>query len=265
MVNQTCVLRNKRVWVAGHRGLVGSALMRRLPACAKARVGSVMDSEFTSDWFTGNIDNWTRWLAEFRGRPGVRAIEVGSFEGRSACWLLENILTHETSSLDCYDLCNVPPQIERFRRNTEPWKHRLRMHPGPSFATLSDLRGEYDVAYIDGDHAPFAVLADATLIWPSLKVGAVLIFDDYLWLPDDAHPCPGMPWHDDLLVKARTRHAMKTPKVGIDGFLTAIVGHYELLGQDYQLAVRKTRETGLQPLPEPHQPTRSRWLRWPSR
>ena len=29
-MNQSYTLRNKRVWVAGHRGLVGSALVRRL-------------------------------------------------------------------------------------------------------------------------------------------------------------------------------------------------------------------------------------------
>lgn len=57
---------------------------------------------FTSDFFKGNIPNWERWLAPFKGQP-VTALEIGSYEGRSACWLLENILTHPDARLLCVD------------------------------------------------------------------------------------------------------------------------------------------------------------------
>ena len=69
--------------------------------------------QFTHDWFSHNIPNWALWLADFKYKPGLRGLEIGSLEGRSAVWLLKNILTHETSSLDCCDLCESP-WIDRF-------------------------------------------------------------------------------------------------------------------------------------------------------
>ena len=47
---------------------------------------------FTQDWFTYNTPLWSRLLAPLVGRP-IRALEVGVFEGRSAVWLLDHVLT----------------------------------------------------------------------------------------------------------------------------------------------------------------------------
>jgi predicted O-methyltransferase YrrM len=215
---------------------------------------------FTQDWFAPNVENWTRWLAEYRGKPGVRCLEIGSFEGRSATWLLKNILTHETSTLDCYDLCQSP-WIERFEANTRPWRHRIRMRCGQSFWTLRELEGEYDIIYIDADHSPFGIMCDSVLTWPALKVGGILIFDDYLWLPADLAPGGGTgpEWSYDTARQAIARHPMDAPKTGIDAFLAAMSGHYELIGHEYQVAIRKTKAVPQKPQPEP---TRSRWPAW---
>jgi predicted O-methyltransferase YrrM len=59
---------------------------------------------FTVDWFSGNAPNWQSWLGHLAGKPHVRFLEVGSYEGRSAVWLLDNVLTHETASLVCLDI-----------------------------------------------------------------------------------------------------------------------------------------------------------------
>src|ERR1700710_2270733 len=58
---------------------------------------------YTSDYISKNLDNWTRLLEEYRGRPGVRMLEIGSYEGRSAVWFLENVLTHPTAGIVCID------------------------------------------------------------------------------------------------------------------------------------------------------------------
>jgi predicted O-methyltransferase YrrM len=215
---------------------------------------------FTQDFFAPNVENWTRWLAEYRGKPGVRSLEIGSFEGRSATWLLKNILTHETSTLDCYDLCQSP-WIERFQANIQPWRHRITLHCGQSFWTLRGLEGEYDIIYIDADHAPYGVLSDAVMTWPSLKVGGILIFDDYLWLPEDLAPGRGTgpDWSYEAARQAIAKYPMDAPKTGIDGFLAAMTGHYEVIGHEYQVAVRK-----IKPTPPSHQrePVRSNWPAW---
>jgi hypothetical protein len=43
---------------------------------------------FTVDWFTGYINGW-KSLFDITGYPH-NVLEIGSFEGRSACWILEN-------------------------------------------------------------------------------------------------------------------------------------------------------------------------------
>ena len=57
---------------------------------------------FTEDWFTNNIPTWNKVLGNLRNKP-VKFLEIGSFEGRSATWALENILTHKDSQLYCID------------------------------------------------------------------------------------------------------------------------------------------------------------------
>jgi predicted O-methyltransferase YrrM len=216
--------------------------------------------QFTQDWISHNIDNWTRWLAEFNGKPGVRCLEIGSLEGRSAAWFLKNILTHETSLIDCCDLCQSP-WIDRFWTNVQPWQHRVRMHCGESFFTLRDIEAEFDFIYIDGNHDPAAVLADAVLAWPLLKVGGIMIFDDYLWLPPDLDPNGPDGWSLEIVSKHIAKNPARVAKTAIDGFLAAMVGHHEVIGQGYQMAVRKIQAMRRLYRP-PQQEPRSRWPSW---
>src|SRR5215213_3940017 len=59
---------------------------------------------FTNDFFSINILPWQRDLSRFAGRAGLSFLEVGSYEGKSACWLLRNILSHESGRLTCVDI-----------------------------------------------------------------------------------------------------------------------------------------------------------------
>src|SRR5262245_25169347 len=61
------------------------------------------DYHYTFDWFSHNIPVWEQHLAHLAGRSDLRCLEIGSFEGRSAVWLLTHILTHETSRLECIE------------------------------------------------------------------------------------------------------------------------------------------------------------------
>ena len=42
---------------------------------------------FRCDWFTENVSSWEPMMEELDGR-GARALEIGSFEGLSACYVL---------------------------------------------------------------------------------------------------------------------------------------------------------------------------------
>jgi len=202
-----------------------------------------MAYRFTRDWFSHNIPGWQRWLADLAGRAGLRALEIGSFEGRATTWLLENVLTDETSRIDCIDPFDKD-YYRRFLSNIRAWRHRVTVHRATSNAVLPTLRDAFDVIYIDGDHRPFAILSDAVLSWPRLKVGGTLIFDDYLFVPHEFDRQLNKEWSEEAALAQITEHPALCPKTAIDGFLAAMTDQYDLLGQGYQLALRKRADPG---------------------
>ena len=202
-----------------------------------------MPSQFTRDWFSHNIESWQRWLAELEGKPGIRALEIGSFEGRATTWLLENVLTDATSRIDCVDPFRKD-YYRRFLSNIAAWRQCVTVHRGLSDKVLPTLKGAFDFIYIDGDHRPFAILSDAVHAWPRLKVGGILVFDDYLFVPHEFDRQASREWSEKRARAQIARHRAQCPKTAIDGFLTAMTGQYELLGQGYQLALRKLADPG---------------------
>lgn len=221
-----------------------------------------MDSEphFTRDWFDTRIKKWNVWLDHFRGKEGLRFLEIGSFEGRSTRWLMENILTAADSTIDCADLfCPVngfDDYYSTFLRNLAPFADRVHVLKGPSSETLKQLSGQYDFVYVDGSHTAFDTQCDAVMSWRHLKVGGMMIFDDYLWYPSEGKARPmkppaiiraairlsGQSWRERLAHKKIAQFAVDCPKPGIDGFLATVAGQFEIVGSGYQLAVRKTKE-----------------------
>lgn len=214
--------------------------------------------QFSENWFEHNVPHWEHWLGGFRGRGGLRALEIGSFEGRSTLWLCENILTADDCRIDCVDLFAQDPVYgdyhARFRRNLAAHAHKVVEHAGYSFDALRRVEGEFDIVYIDGWHSAFGALADGVMSWPLLKVGGVMIFDDYLWVPPKygkpkkpnrllrlAAKLRGSHWRQEALLKQIQSVATETPKLGVDGLLATLQGQYEWLGTSNQLAVRKIR------------------------
>ena len=191
-------------------------------------------TRFTSDWFSPSIPLWERTLAPLAGKPGLRFLEIGCWEGRSASWLLENILTAPDASLICIDTFMgesrrpMAPEHgamveERFDHNIglTGAAHKVRKLRGESRVMLRTLPFSHvDFAYIDGSHACDDVLRDAVLTWDVLKDGGLAVFDDYGWgkYPDDS---------------------LMHPKRGIDAFLEAFAEDCTILHKDYQVIVRK--------------------------
>lgn len=194
-----------------------------------ARRPNASPRHFTVDWFDRSIPLWETLLAEFKSRPNVAALEIGSHEGRSACWLLEHVLTGPGAHIVCVDtfygnaapLAGAPAgKLARFRSNVAPWRHRVRVLAGPSARVLRRLTGSFDIIYVDGWHSAAAALSDAVLAWPHLKHRGLMIFDDYaLTLADEPNV---------------------QVKLGADSFLACHAGQFEIVHQGYQLAVRKT-------------------------
>jgi hypothetical protein len=193
---------------------------------------------FTNDFFSTNIAQWQRDLERFAGQPDLSFLEVGSYEGMSACWLLQNILTDESSCLTCIDVfeqerdqgvydttvpdSNSMSPENRFDYNIRQTgaQHRVVKLKGPSGVLLRTLQlSSYDFIYIDGSHVARDVLEDAVLAWPLLKIGGVFTFDDYLWndIPDP----------------------LLCPQIAIDAFLKLYEGHYRRVYLAYQITLEK--------------------------
>jgi predicted O-methyltransferase YrrM len=137
---------------------------------------------FTTDWFTGRIPSWERILKDYKGKPDVSYLEIGAFEGRSALWLLENILTHPTAKITVIDAFGEKNSYQTFSSNInlsgEPGKFKILT--GYSTDKLKEVpANSIDFAYIDGSVKGIVVMADLVNTWNTLKTGGIVICNRY--------------------------------------------------------------------------------------
>lgn len=184
---------------------------------------------FTSDYVSRHIPDWQALFEDYRGQPDVRILEIGSYEGRSAIWFLENVLTHPTASLVCVDFFNPFFFSMRFDHNirVSGRSNQVTKLKGHADAIVYTLPLNYfDIIYIDGSHDAADVLMDAMLCWRRVKLGGIILFDDYLWAPETP--------------------PTERPQMAIDFFLESFEGRYEILWKQYQVAIRTQTRQSLQ-------------------
>jgi hypothetical protein len=188
---------------------------------------------FRRDWFTQNVSSWEPMMEELDGR-GARALEIGSFEGLSACYVLWRL---PDSHVTCVDTFEGGPELIAGQHLPDAGLEtafdanvalvdasRVRKLVGDSKRVLVDLlaeRARFDFVYVDGSHLALDVLADAALSWRLLATGGFLVFDDYNWAE----------LGEDRLLR---------PGAAVDSFLVLVEGKYELVSSGWQLALRKS-------------------------
>lgn len=179
--------------------------------------------DFTKDWFNAHIPKWQEIIApHLKDKPAL-GVEIGSYEGRSAVWTLQNMLTHPDSRLVCIDIWTNKDVEKNFDRNmvNAELSTRVRKLKGDAQKVLKGLWEPTDFCYVDADHVARSVVAQIAIMWPILKKGAIVVFDDYEW----QHP-------------PETKHELP-PKPGVDAFLALWQSQYELLHRGYQVIIRK--------------------------
>ena len=165
---------------------------------------------------------WKEHLAHLKGRPDLRYLEVGLFEGKSLIWMFRNVLTDPSSTATGIDLFGPAGLEARYRENIdrEGVTDRVTTLIGYSNEMLRPLEPKsFDLIYIDASHVAPDVLRDAVLCWDLLKTDGILIFDDYEYLPH-------LP--DEL-----------RPGIAIDSFVTAFRNELEVLTRGRQMIVRR--------------------------
>ena len=188
---------------------------------------------FSYDWVTPHTKEWAEDLRELKDQPNVHALEIGCFEGQSACWFLDNILTHPTSRLICVDPFAVPMASILLRYFEARFDHniaasgasdRVTKLIGPSQVVVRTLQhSQFDFIYVDGSHKIGDVLQDAVLAWTVLRPGGIVMFDDYA-LVDDVS--------EGLMARA--------PGRALDAFMSILGSSAQLLRKDWQLVLKKT-------------------------
>ena len=151
-----------------------------------------MDYEFTEDWFSEDnpekvVRQFDEFLSEFKNKPST-FLEIGSFEGMSTIWMLENILTNKGSKLFCIDAWAewTGDAFVRFVENINKsgFKNKVDIIKGNSSTYLSIFPDDYfDFIYIDGNHDEKAVIKDAINSFELFKDEVDIIYKDYqLWI-----------------------------------------------------------------------------------
>jgi predicted O-methyltransferase YrrM len=194
-------------------------------------------AEFTTDWFSRYPGYWQELFATNGWLPAIprTIIEIGSYEGRSALWMLEHLLQHPASRLHCVDIFADREKPDSYWRRFEanvlgsPHAGKVIVSPASSFAFLTRFvsSGEQvDLVYVDGSHRAADVLEDLVLAFHATRPGGIIICDDYLKGSRSA----------DV--------TLNSPKLGVDAFTTLYRDRLAIpWGQPlYQLAMIKTAD-----------------------
>jgi predicted O-methyltransferase YrrM len=196
---------------------------------------------FTQDWFSRSIPSWSLILNKLSERTThLRILEVGVFEGRSTCWLLQNHCKTPESSIVAIDSfqggiehqgMELGTLRKRFEANiaTVASPAQVEISEGFSLPQLAKLIAEgyqrFDFISIDASHQAPDVLGDAVLGFELLKPGGVMAFDDYIWSP----------------MRPGTENPLLLPKAAIDAFTTLFSQKIRIIPNLplYQLYIQK--------------------------
>lgn len=176
--------------------------------------------------------NWMKWIGHLKDKPDIIGMELGTFKGESAEWMLDNIFTHDDAMYICVDTFGGSPEhklkkidvsdIEEIARNRLAHYKNAHISKSESAKFLRSYPLFIDFIYVDADHSARGVLRDAVLAFEVLKIGGRMVFDDYDW--------------NDMPEK------IDTPQWGIDAFLKIYAKQIRVVARGWQVCVEKISE-----------------------
>lgn len=187
----------------------------------------VKHGRFSTDWVSAKIPFWLEAFGEQSSRE-LEVLEIGSWEGMSSCFLLRAL---PKARLTCVDTWMGGDEHQgrqglneieaNFEANIAPFRDRVTKIRNSSlgFFATTPAEARYDLIYVDGSHRADDVIVDAVQCHTRLKVGGLMILDDYLWRDYDD-------WRNN-------------PAPAINAFLKMKAGCYEHVLVYHQLILRK--------------------------
>ena len=202
----------------------------------------MINYKFTEDWFSA--DDLVQFLP-LKTQEEIHFLEIGSFEGKSTVWFLENILLNEKSTITCIDPWTTYSQnnnsFDSYNKVDSEWnftdnkntflhniylsgfKNKVIIEQGFSNEILPKFildKKKYDIIFIDGNHTSPFVITDGIMSWYLLKEGGLMIFDDYLW---------------------GDTNSTLSPKLAVDSFINCFRDYIEVIWSEYRLVIKKIK------------------------
>jgi hypothetical protein len=149
--------------------------------------------QYTQPWYVNS--EIRRNLLKFTlNKKKYNILEIGCFEGLSACGFSDNIMDHDDSTLDCVDpfiLSNTDPRITTsgITNNTEKMfinniknsknSNKIFFHKLESDEFFRKNTKKFNFIYVDGCHEVEFIKNDINNSFSVLEIGGILWLDDY--------------------------------------------------------------------------------------
>ena len=186
------------------------------------------------------LSNWNIIYNTIDVTKPITCLEIGSHEGQSAMYFLKNILVNPLSKLICVDpfyknsWSRTDPSVinyeDIFNINISNNDKNNQIHKFVGinkdfYKSTKYQQMNIDVAYIDDNHTYESTKLNIESIYPKLKQGGIMIFDDY-----DGDYC-------DPNDKNAGHHWTDPVKKAVDEFLTHT--SMKIIFQEYQVILQK--------------------------
>jgi SAM-dependent methyltransferase len=144
--------------------------------------------KFSVQWSKSATYYWNNIFKEFKlYNKKINILEIGSFEGFSTLFFLENLKKSNITCVDTwknyYENNSVNfKNIEKiFDKNTYPFKKRiLKFKMSSNKFFNKNYNKNYDLIYVDGDHYFKNVYHDLENSYKVLSNNGIMIIDDFL-------------------------------------------------------------------------------------
>jgi predicted O-methyltransferase YrrM len=188
--------------------------------------------KITCDFFSRNVFDWFGILNKLKNKK-FDYLEIGSFEGNSALFILEYF---KNSNLVCvdqwkqlyesdgtkegYEKFSIDLIEKNFDNNLKDYVGRFTKNKISSDLFFNENDKQFDIIFVDGSHYADDVANDCINSWLVLKKNGILILDDFFWKG-----------YDDL---------KDNPAYAINKFLKKIKNDYKIISlTKFQLHLKK--------------------------